>query len=220
MFAVLTLMSKAMFLPIWLLWHGYGMLWWAFDDDAPAASTQETPERGSSFEVFDSRAAANRYPKPVGVLRGGFVGSLGASAIFGVAAGALEQQEVVTSPHAVMLWAWASIVTLVASIFAVRHVVRKQRAKLTVAQRVRRAASRVGEGAAAAVAAGAATRPGGLVRKACRGIGGVACTAGRAACSAGKVASRGGAAVASGAAHAWRQMRTPARQSVPRTSAA
>lgn len=213
MLAVLTLMSKALFLPIWLLWHTYGLLWWAFDDDPRSPRAEKSPARGAAFEVIDSRAEPERHPKPVGVLRGGFVGSLGASAIFGLAAGTLEQHEVISSPHAVMLWAWASVVTLVASIFAVRHVVRKQRARLTIAQRVKQAACRMSDGACAAVAAGAAAGPRGVLRKACGGVG-------HAACAAGKAAQRCGTAMASGARHAWYQWRAPARAAQHRTSAA
>lgn len=66
MLTVLTLMSKVVFSPLWLLWQLYNGLWWAFQDDpkplpAPALNADAAPARGRPVNLREANA---RDPSP------------------------------------------------------------------------------------------------------------------------------------------------------------
>lgn len=157
MLQVLSLMSRIVFSPIWILWKGYNVLWWAFEgfgrhdvavDDASA------PERGASFEITDSRPAEVASTPPIGLLKGGFVGTMVLSAGAGVASAALASSQTLTPSHAWLVWGWASAIAAMVSIFAVRKVAMERARRKTVRDRIRAAVNRAGKGAASVAAAG------------------------------------------------------------------
>jgi hypothetical protein len=148
-------------LPVRTLWAGYGLLWWAFDDDLPvtthgsrrAATLNGDAPPGASpagshsargqeraFEVVDSRPdAARSRPRPTGALRAGFVATLtlstllaGASLIF-LAAGVLP---VISG---VLLWVITTIATATVSVLLVRR-----RERRLAIERLRRSQTRMG----------------------------------------------------------------------------
>jgi hypothetical protein len=157
MLQVLTLMSKIVFAPVWLLWKGYNVLWWAFEGfgrrEQPADSVS-TPERGAAFEITDSRPAEIVLTPPTGLLKGGFIGTMLLSAGAGVASGALASSQTLSSTHAWLVWGWATVIASLVSIFAVRKVAMERARRKTVRDRIRSAVNRAGRGAANVAAAG------------------------------------------------------------------
>lgn len=167
MFSVLQLMGKVAFFPIWLLWKGYLFLWWAFDDAKPkvGAQTPSNTQAGThaegvngggaaagvvggqdaAFQVVDSRPKAIERAIPIGALKGGFLGTMMASigVFLGMQAAAGAN---VLNPSVVMpLWLWTTGVVSVASIFAVRRVVRKrEQRKRRMVERARQLANAAG----------------------------------------------------------------------------
>lgn len=159
MIEVLSLTSKIVFSPVWLLWRLYGMLYWAFDTPPKSKNSQGTaptraPERGTAFEVVDSRPQEMLLPPPGGLLKAGFATTLVLSALWGAISFGVQSSESISPSHAVIIWSWASIVTSIASIFAVRKVVARRAAKKSVLQRAAgKARSTMQNAAAAAVKA-------------------------------------------------------------------
>ncbi len=135
--------------PIWLLWRGYLLLWWAFDDSSERAVARLTAKttsavdvppprfaegsdssQGSAFEVVDSRPPKKELPPPMpvptGLLRGGFVGSMALCSMLAIVTGGLSASNVLSGPRAGALWAWACTVVLCGSVLLVRGVARKR----------------------------------------------------------------------------------------------
>jgi hypothetical protein len=149
MLAFLRTASRVAFAPVWVLWRGYRVLWWAFDDSdgrraegavsvappgtPPAADARPNtdaplhgPEQQASFEIVDTSPRPD--PPPLGALRGGFAASLLASIGTGVYLAGGEHPGLSTS-GAWMAWAWATLLGAVASVYVVAHVARRQRAE-------------------------------------------------------------------------------------------
>ncbi len=175
MLAVLSLMSKVVFFPVWALWRVYLMLWWAFDTrPAPLPAAAEPGVQDSAFQVTSSNPEP--LPLPRGALRGGFVGTSIVSIALGALCAALADQHMIEPGRAAIAWGWGSALTTVASLLAVRAVVSRQRAKLSPMQRakqgIKAAAASVAPKAAQASVKAAATACR-LGAAGCRGIAGV-----------------------------------------------
>ena len=160
MLQVLSLMSKVVFSPVWILWKGYTVLWWAFEGfgrPMPADGGPEAPERGASFEITDSRPRESERQPPTTLLKAGFAGTLLASSGAGVLALVLSGTQALSGPHAWMAWGWGTVVGCMLSIFAVRRVADSQARRKTVRQRIqetlKRAGHRVAESATESYAA-------------------------------------------------------------------
>lgn len=135
MLTVLTLMSKVVFSPLWLLWQLYGGLWWAFQDDprpAPAPSPAAGPAdaaQARAFEVIDSSPPRPEpLPRPVAALRGGFFGSVGIAISLAYLANVMVMNHWLDPARASAAWLLASAATLVGSLYAVRAAVRRDEA--------------------------------------------------------------------------------------------
>lgn len=142
MLDVIKLMTKVVFAPVWLAWKGYLSLWWAFEGMGMAPTpvvTRREPERGSSFEVTDSRPKPPALPAPLGLLKGGFIGTLLFSGFFALVSVALSGQPM-WQDRAFALWGCLTGFTAVGSIFAVRRVAFARAQRKTWQQRVRDAA--------------------------------------------------------------------------------
>jgi hypothetical protein len=136
MLAVLSLMSKIVFFPVWALWRVYLLLWWAFDTrPAPLPAAAEPGVQDSAFQVTSSNPEP--LPLPRGALRGGFVGTSIVSIALGALCAALADQHMLEPARAAIAWGWGSALTTVASLLAVRTVVSRQRAKLSPVQRAK-----------------------------------------------------------------------------------
>lgn len=156
MLTVLTLMSKVVFSPLWLLWQLYSGLWWAFQDDpkplpAPSADPVRTqaardprnpsprdstpravarePSQGRAFEVMDSSTKRKPAPRPLSALRAGFFGSIGISISLGYLANILVLNHWIDPARAASSWLLSSAFTFVASLFAVRAAARRDAAQ-------------------------------------------------------------------------------------------
>lgn len=135
MLNVFGIMSKIIFAPLWILWRGYLMLWWAFGEEAPKAMAGSTAAvasakdaQGAAFEVVDSRPKAPAPRRPTGALIAGFVSSLFTFLV----AGGLSRVAINegNDPRtATLVWLWITVVVTSASLFAVRRVDRKRRAR-------------------------------------------------------------------------------------------
>lgn len=133
MLSVFGIMSKIIFSPVWLLWRAYLMLWWAFGEETP--KLPQTPKdaaakdaQASAFEVVDSREKTPTPPRPTGALIAGFVSSL----FTFLASGGLSRVAINegSDPRtATLIWLWASAAITFASLFVVRRVDRKRRAR-------------------------------------------------------------------------------------------
>lgn len=151
--SALRIVGKVLWTPVYLLWKAYGVLWWAFDDSdqrraggaaqfappgAPPAApiapdaipsgvadpntdAPHFPAQSAAFEVTDSSPRPS--PAPVGALRFGFVMTLVVSGASGLYA---SGSEALTSRSAVFVWAWATVLAAVTSMYVVRHVARRQ----------------------------------------------------------------------------------------------
>lgn len=174
MLAVLSLMSKVVFFPVWALWRVYLMLWWAFDTrPAPLPAAAEPGVQDSAFQVTSSKPEP--LPVPRGALRGGFVGTSIVSIALGALCAALADQHLIEPGRAAVAWGWGSALTTVASLLAVRTVVGRRRARLSPVQRakqgIKAAAASVAPKAAQASVKAAATACK-LGAAGCRGIAG------------------------------------------------
>lgn len=136
--------------PIWLLWRGYLMLWWAFDDsseravsrlsarttsaaDVPPPRFVDGEESGEVRNVKANKAARKTgvplpppMPVPTGMLKGGFVGSMVLCSLFAMITGGLAASDSMSGPRATMLWAWGCTIVLCSSVLLVRSVARKR----------------------------------------------------------------------------------------------
>jgi len=146
--------TKIAFAPVWVLWKGYGVLWWAFDDSEkraagapaiapPGASVPPdlTTNAGSlhtdapafgegqraAFEFVDSRPRP--APAPVGLLRGGFVGTVLSSTMAGLIATNAVESGSFSHTGGWVLWGWSTLLAAVGSLFLVRHVHRRHEAE-------------------------------------------------------------------------------------------
>lgn len=161
--------------PVWVLWRGYMLLWWAFDDSSERAATRLSAKttsavdfappkfveggdsgQGRSFEVVDSGPPKHELPPPmpvpVGLLRGGFAGSLVLCTMFSVLTGGLAASAAMSAPRASALWLWGCSIILCSSVLIVRRVARRrwERPKGAVA-RARDACVNAAKGACAGV---------------------------------------------------------------------
>jgi hypothetical protein len=146
MLQVLSIMTKVLLSPFWLLWKGYNMLWWAFEGfGRPTVSNAPSgPERGSAFEITDSRPLDAERPAPVGLLRAGFAGSLVVSGVAAAIASGLAQSHTLGVTHSWLIWVWTTLVSCLVSVFAVRQVHDIRLAKRNWRQRVRKAVTNAG----------------------------------------------------------------------------
>lgn len=136
--------------PIWLLWRGYLLLWWAFDDSSERAVSRLSARTTSAADIPPPRfvdgessgdvaspkvAKASKktgmplpppMPVPTGMLKGGFIGSMGLCSLFAMITGGLAASDAMTGPRATMLWAWGCTVVLCSSVLLVRSVARKR----------------------------------------------------------------------------------------------
>lgn len=153
MLGALRIGSKVVFAPVWVLWRGYRVLWWAFDDSdqrraesaaslappgaPPAASSADEPapqtdaprhgvEQNAAFEITDS--TPRPAPEPVGTLRCGFAAALAVSVLAAIDAADRARTDHLSHAGAWALWGWASILAAVVSIIVVRHVAARQAA--------------------------------------------------------------------------------------------
>lgn len=131
MLSVFGIMSRIIFSPVWLLWRGYLLLWWAFGEETPKlaqtskdAGTKDA--QGSAFELIDSRKDSSMPPRPTGALIAGFVSSL----FTFLAAGGLSRVAInggADPRTATLVWLWTTAAVSFASVFVVRRVERKRR---------------------------------------------------------------------------------------------
>ena len=133
--------------PFWLLWRGYLMLWWAFDDSAERSErrlatqttaafdpgaigmvTQAPSAQQKAFEIGDSgwNAPTLSMPRPDGLLRGGFAGAMAASGLLGLMSVLLTASDAIGPGRALVLWFWLSGAVALASVLAVRRVARRR----------------------------------------------------------------------------------------------
>lgn len=135
--------------PIWLLWRGYLLLWWAFDDSSERAAARLSAKttaaadvipprfveggdsgQGSAFEWTDSRAPKAPLPPPMprpeGLLKGAFAGSMVLCGVSSVMLSALAAGDALAPGRAAALWLWFSAVVILASVLGVRRVARKR----------------------------------------------------------------------------------------------
>ncbi|MBX3380250.1 MAG: hypothetical protein KF805_09135 [Phycisphaeraceae bacterium] len=136
--------------PIWLLWRGYLLLWWAFDDSSERAASRLSAKTTAAADIppprfvdgedsgIDAGQASKKaskktgaplpppMPVPKGMLKGGFVGSMGLCSLFAMITGGLAASDAMSGPRATMLWAWGCTVVLCSSVLLVRSVARKR----------------------------------------------------------------------------------------------
>lgn len=142
----LRVCSKVFFAPVWLGWHAYRALWWAFDDSdtrravgasatlaphddpPPPNPLTDAPRFGESqhaaFEVTDSTPPPPKAP--TGPLVGGYVATLAFSLAAGLLAMSLTAGESMSTGRGWILWGWATLMATVASLYVVRHVARRR----------------------------------------------------------------------------------------------
>lgn len=133
--------------PIWLLWRGYLMLWWAFDDSSERAAARLSAKTTSaadipppkfvdgedSGEMKVAKAAKKTaaplpppMPVPSAMLKGAFIGTLGLCSFLAILTGGLAASDALSGPRATMLWAWGCAVAACSSVLLVRSVARKR----------------------------------------------------------------------------------------------
>lgn len=136
--------------PIWLLWRGYLLLWWAFDDSSERAASRlsakttaaadippprfvDGEDSGEIGNVKPAKAAKKTgvplpppMPVPTGMLKGGFIGSMALCSFFAMITGGLAASEAMSGPRATLFWAWGCTVVLCSSVLLVRSVARKR----------------------------------------------------------------------------------------------
>jgi hypothetical protein len=164
MLAPLSLAMRIIFSPVWILWRGYLLLWWAFGED------DAKPTVGPDGKMTPAPAT----PKPRGLLMSGFVATGLLSAVSGAIAGGLAGAAEISDSTALAAWLWATAAAAIGTTFMVRKVVRRRRARVSTIR------------GAAMAAAGAARSAGAAAFK----VGVAAGRAGVAAGKAGAVAER------------------------------
>lgn len=136
--------------PIWILWRGYLLLWWAFDDSPERAAARlsakttaaadvappafvEGGESGqaTAFEFVDSKKRNKQplppaMPRPDGLLKGAFAGSMVLCGVGSVLTAGLAAGDALSPARAAALWLWFCSVVLVGSVLGVRRVARKR----------------------------------------------------------------------------------------------
>ncbi len=154
-------------LPFRALWLGYGLLWWAFDDERPAGSADprraaipngdappgappagsvRTAGQGRAFEVVDSRPEPARgRPRPIGALRAGFAATLALSGVLGAFSLALVAAGLLPGLSGGLLWLLTSGASATGTILLVRR--RERRLEM---ERLRRAQTPLGRARARA----------------------------------------------------------------------
>ncbi|HEX8878250.1 MAG TPA: hypothetical protein VF777_16005 [Phycisphaerales bacterium] len=136
--------------PVWILWRGYLLLWWAFDDSPERAAARlsakttaaadvappafvEGGESGqaTAFELVDSRKKNKQplpppMPRPDGLLKGAFAGSMVLCGAGSVLTAGLAAGDALSPARAAALWLWFCSIVLVGSVLGVRRVARKR----------------------------------------------------------------------------------------------
>ncbi|MGH7244075.1 MAG: hypothetical protein ACREJD_11705 [Phycisphaerales bacterium] len=132
--------------PIWLLWRGYLLLWWAFDDSSERAASRLSAKTTAAADIphprfvdgEDSNIVPSKntkktgmplpppMPVPTGMLKGGFVGSMGLCSLFAMLTGGMAASGALSGQRATVLWAWGCTVVLCSSVLLVRSVARKR----------------------------------------------------------------------------------------------
>lgn len=204
MFDVLRLMSRVAAWPFRGLWWVYGIVYWAFEPEAPKAATPEGSQ-DAAFEVTDSRP---RSRPPAGVLRGGFLGTLAASGGLGLLASSAARSGMVQPATAAVTWAWMSALVLVASTFAVRHVARKREERRERVRRLFAAPVRAAAAAKAACVSAATSTQAANAAKTCR----------NGAKRGATIAGRGLRCAAAGAGRLFQTLRNPVQTKPPAPS--
>ncbi|MBY0111987.1 MAG: hypothetical protein K2Y21_04135 [Phycisphaerales bacterium] len=136
--------------PVWLLWRGYLLLWWAFDDSPERAAARLSAKttaaadvsppafveggdsgQASAFEFVDSRKPKKQplpppMPRPDGLLKGAFAGSMILCGTSSLAAAGLAAGDALSPARAGALWLWFCSIVLVGSVLGVRRIARKR----------------------------------------------------------------------------------------------
>jgi hypothetical protein len=135
--------------PVWLLWRGYLMLWWAFDDSPERAAARLSAKttaaadvappkfveggdsgQASAFEWTDSRPPKRPLPPPMprpeALLKGAFAGSMVLCGMSSVIAAALAAGDAISPARAGALWLWFSAIVVIGSVLGVRRIARKR----------------------------------------------------------------------------------------------
>jgi hypothetical protein len=138
---VLKLARKIVSSPVWVLWKLYNGLWWAFSDDVGAAPTQAaTPSpvgaktraaaQDSAFQVIDSNDEVIRPAtpdnRPLGTLKWGFGSTILVSILTAWVCHEAYSSGALRYSTSIWFWAWATSMTCVGSLWAVRHIARQQ----------------------------------------------------------------------------------------------
>lgn len=221
MAASLRVLTRALFAPIWVLWQGYRVLWWAFEGNprrredgaatnappGPSPADATTPDplqtdaprhgegQNAAFEV--TREVCRRTPAPTGALRAGFASTLIVSAL---CAGAVLAQDPAMSARAGWaVWAWATLLAAVGSVWVVKHIAQRQRAAKPATTLEHARAATMGVKDAVWEAGGTVVGAGAGVWKGCR-----VCYRGARAVATSRPATMGRSLVASACGRAWR----------------
>jgi hypothetical protein len=135
--------------PVWLLWRGYLMLWWAFDDSPERAAARLSAKttaaadvappkfveggdsgQASAFEWTDSRPPKRPLPPPMprpeALLKGAFAGSMILCGMTSMIAAGLAAGDAISPARAGALWLWFSAVVVLGSVLGVRRIARKR----------------------------------------------------------------------------------------------
>lgn len=221
MAASLRVLMRVLFAPVWVLWQGYRVLWWAFegnprrredgaatnappgsspaDATAPDSLQTDAPKHGegqnAAFEV--TREVCRRPATPTGALRAGFASALIVSALCGW--WVLAQDPAMSARAGWAIWAWATLLAAVGSVWVVRHIARRQRAAKPATTLEHARAASMGVKDAVWEAGGTAFGVGAGVWKGCQ-----ACYRGARAVMTSRPATLGRSMVASACGKAWR----------------
>lgn len=136
--------------PVWILWRGYLLLWWAFDDSPERAAARLSAKttaaadvappafveggdsgQATAFEFVDSRKRQQQplpppMPRPDGLLKGAFAGSMVLCGLSSLAAAGLAAGDAMSLTRAGALWLWCCSIVLVGSVLGVRRIARKR----------------------------------------------------------------------------------------------
>lgn len=136
--------------PVWMLWRGYLLLWWAFDDSPERAAARLSAKttaaadvappafveggdsgQATAFEFVDSKKRSKQplpppMPRPDGLLKGAFAGSMVLCGFSGILSAALTAGDALSAGRAAALWVWCCSIVLVGSVLGVRRIARKR----------------------------------------------------------------------------------------------